>query len=108
MRNSMFGLDEISYHDEGQELLCTVYSMEELTVLRSILEGAEIPYLLKERGAGGASKVIIGFSICGTDVFVPESVYEDALALISVEENGEEEPNEGSEENAGEEETEAL
>lgn len=103
MGSSMFGLGSVSYHDEGQELLCTVYSMEELTVLRSILEGAEIPYLLKERGAGGASKVIIGFSICGTDVFVPESVYEDALALILVE-DGEAD----SDESADGEETDVL
>ena len=103
MGNSMFGLDRVSYHDEGQKLLCTVYSTAELSVLRSILEGAEIPYLLKERGAGGASKVIIGFSICGTDVFVPESVYEDALALISVE-DGEAD----SDESADGEETDVL
>ena len=94
----MFGLDRVSYHDEGQKLLCTVYSTAELSVLRSILEGAEIPYLLKERGAGSASKVIIGFSICGTDVFVPESVYEEASALIAPQDGEEATPEEEKEE----------
>ena len=83
MRNTLFGLDGVSFHDEGQALLCTVYSSPELAVIRGILESAEIPYLLKERGAGSASKVIIGFSICGTDVFVPESAYEEASVLIA-------------------------
>lgn len=92
MRNSLFGLDEVSPHDAGQAYLCTVYSSPELAVLRSLLDGAEIPYLLKERGAGSASKVIIGFSVCGTDVFVPESAYEEASALIAPQDGGEDAP----------------
>ena len=83
MRNALFGLDKVSYHDEGQKLLCTVYGTPELAVIRSILEGEGIPYLLKERGAGGVSKVVMGFSICGTDIFVPDEVYEEASALIA-------------------------
>ena len=92
MRNTLFGLDDVSYHDEGQKLLCTVYSTPELAVIRSLLEGEGIPYLLKERGAGSASKVIIGFSICGTDVFVPESIYEEASALIAPQDGEDETP----------------
>lgn len=82
MRNSMFGLDEISHHDEGQAYLCTTYSPTELQVILGILSGAEIPFLVKDRGAGGVSKVIMGFSLCGTDIFVPEAALEEAEALI--------------------------
>ena len=97
MDNTLFGLNKVSYHDEGQKLLTTVYSETELIVLRSILEGAEIPYLLKERGAGSASKVLIGFSMCGTDVFVPEAAYEDAVALVFFESDDTIESEEGKE-----------
>lgn len=82
MRNSLFGLDEVSPHDEGQAYLCTVYSPTELQVILGILDGAEIPFLLKERGAGGVSKVIMGFSLCGTDIFVPEAALDEAEARI--------------------------
>ncbi len=98
MGNSLFGLNKVSYHDEGQKLLTTVYSEGELMVLRSLLDGAEIPYLLKERGAGSASKVIIGFSMCGTDVFVPEAAYEDAVALVFVPETDGSDPEKGKQE----------
>lgn len=97
MRNSLFGLDKVSYHDEGQRLLLTVYGEAELLVLRSLLDGAEIPYLLKERGAGSASKVIIGFSTCGTDVFVPESAYEEAAAIVFTEDGDDADGEEGKE-----------
>ena len=82
MRNDLFGLDEVSPHDEGQAYLCTVYNPAELQVILGILDGAEIPFLVKDRGAGGVSKIIMGFSLCGTDIFVPEAALEEAEALI--------------------------
>ena len=100
MRNSMFGLDEISHHDEGQAYLCTVYSPTELQVILGILDSAEIPFLLKDRGAGGVSRVIMGFTLYGTDIFVPEAALEEAEALILpvCEENAEEAESEESDE----------
>lgn len=83
MRNSLFGLDEASSHDEGQALLTTVYDPIELQVILGILDGAEIPFLIKDRGAGGVSRIIMGYSISGTDIFVPESALDEAEALIT-------------------------
>ena len=83
MRNSLFGLDEASSHGEGQALLTTVYDPIELQVILGILDGAEIPFLIKDRGAGGVSRIIMGYSISGTDIFVPESALDEAEALIT-------------------------
>ena len=83
MRNSFFGLDEISAHDPGQAYLCTVYDPMELQMILGILDGADIPFLVKDRGAGGVSRIIMGYSLCGTDIFVPETALDAAEALIT-------------------------
>lgn len=84
-----FGLDKVAYHDKGLALLTTVHDNVELAVIRSILEGENIPFLYKERGSGGAVKVIAGFSMYGTDVFVPQELLETAKALITPDPDGE-------------------
>ena len=79
----LFGLDSVSSHDEGLELLMTVFDPAELAVVTSILDGAEIPYLAKDRGAGGTMKIIAGYSVFGTDIFVRADQLEDAVALFA-------------------------
>ena len=81
--DSFFGLDNVSSHDEGLELLVTVYNPSELMIIQSILNGAQIPYLLKDRGAGGTMKVIAGYSVFGTDIFVRSEELEAAEALLN-------------------------
>ncbi len=81
--DSIFGFDKVSAHDEGQELLMTVYNPSELVVVESILNDAEIPYLKKERGAGGSMKIIAGYSVFGTDIFVLSEHIEAAKAIFS-------------------------
>ena len=81
--DSLFGLDRVSTHDESLELLTTAYDAAQLMILESILRDAEIPYLKKDRGAGTTMKVIAGFSVFGTDLFVLKEHYETALALIT-------------------------
>ena len=83
MRDALFGLDSVSHHDEGQAYLCTAYDSAELQVILGILDSAEIPFLLKDRGAGGVSRVIMGFTLYGTDVFVPEAALDEAEALVA-------------------------
>ena len=80
--DALFGLDRVSPHDEGLELLTTVYDRAQLLIVESILKDAEIPYLAKERGSGTMVKVIAGYSMFGTDIFVPRSVIDVAVALI--------------------------
>ena len=83
MRDTLFGLEDVSHCDDGQAYLCTVYDSAQLQVILGILDGAEIPFLLKDRGAGGVSRIIMGFSLCGTDIFVPESALDEAEALVA-------------------------
>ena len=81
--DALFGLDRVSSHDEGLELLTTVYDRAQLMIVESILKDAEIPYLAKERGSGTMVKVIAGYSMFGTDIFVPRDLFETAVALIT-------------------------
>ena len=81
--DSFFGLDRVSPHDKDLELLTTVYDNTLLPIIESILRDAEIPYLLKERGCGGVMKVVMGFSMQGTDVFVKREDLETATVLIT-------------------------
>lgn len=78
-----FGLDRVSSHDDNLELLITVYDSLQLSIYSEILRGAKIPYLAKERGSGGCVKIIAGYSMYGTDLFVLRENLEEAQALIS-------------------------
>ena len=81
--DSLFGLDTPSLCEEGLEHLTTAFTPEELLVLESILRDAEIPYLRKDRGSGTTVKVIMGYSIFGTDLYVRSEDLETALALLA-------------------------
>lgn len=85
--NSLFGLDRVSPHDESLALLTTVYDPSLLMILESILRDAEIPYLKKERGSGNSVKIIAGFSMFGTDLFVLKEQLELARELIAPRDN---------------------
>lgn len=88
--DSFFGLDRVSPHDESLELLVTVFDSAQQMIVESILRDAEIPYLVKSRGAGTAVRVIAGFSMFGSDIFVLREHLETALALITPSEEIEE------------------
>ena len=87
--DTFFGLDKVSSHHEGVELLTTVHDGVELSIVRSILEGENIPYRTRERGSGNVVKVIAGYSMFGTDVFVPKELLESARELLDAYRNGE-------------------
>ena len=80
--DSLFGLERLASHDEALAHLITVYDPSLLPVLESILRDAEIPYLKKERGSGSSVKIITGFSLFGTDLFVLKEHLEIATELI--------------------------
>ena len=94
--DDLFGLDKVSAHDEDLALLTTAYDPTYLAIVKSILEDAKIPFLTKDRGSGAAVRVIMGYSMFGTDIFVPRELYETALELITPAESDE---NEETEEN---------
>ena len=85
----LFGLDKPASHDEYTAHLTTVHDNVELSIVRSILDGENIPYRVRERGSGGVVRVIAGYSMYGTDIFVPTEVLESATALLDAFRNGE-------------------
>ena len=80
--DKFFGLDSVSKCDENMDLLVTVHDPICLAIYTDILRVAGIPYLVKERGAGGCVKVITGYTMFGSDVFVLKDDLGRAKELI--------------------------
>lgn len=76
--------------DDGMELLVTTHDNIELSILQSILDGENIPYMVSDRGSGGAVRIIAGYSMFGTDIYVASEVLEQARELLDAYRNGEE------------------
>ena len=85
----LFGLDKPAACDEFTAHLTTVHDNAELCIIRSILEGENIPYRIRERGSGGMVKVIAGYSMYGSDFFVPKELLTSAQELLDAFRNGE-------------------
>ena len=86
--DSLFGLDRPASYDEYTAHLTTVHDPVELGIVRSILDAEKIPYRVRERGSGGIVKVIAGYSMYGTDIFVPAEVLPAAQELLDAYRNG--------------------
>ena len=84
-----FGLDKVGKHDEDTVLLTTVHDDVEKNLLCGILEEEEIPFLVKDRGSGEVMRIISGFSMFGSDIFVPTALLERAEELLDAYRNGE-------------------
>jgi hypothetical protein len=54
-------------------------------ILLSMLEAYGIPAVTKYPGDGTFGKVVLGASGYGADIYVPETMYEDAKALLAAE-----------------------
>ena len=82
--DKLFGLEKpAKTSPEAGELLTTAYSNEELSAIEALLRGAEIPNRLCERGAGGVVRVIAGYNMYGTDVYVKADDVETARELLT-------------------------
>ena len=88
-KDPIFGLDEPVQSDEYSELLTTVHDNVELSILQSILDGEKIPYRVSERGSGSSVKIIAGYSMFGTDIYVPKVVFEQAKEILEAYRNAE-------------------
>ena len=96
--DKLFGLDKPEKTtEETGVLLTTAHGNEELAAIEALLRSAEIPYRLTDRGAGGVVRVISGYTMYGTDVFVRQQDLETAQELLAP---VDEEANEPSEEEA--------
>ena len=51
-------------------------------MLRSMLEAYGIPSLVLEPGDGSFGRLILGISGTGSSIFVPETLYHDAIELM--------------------------
>ena len=80
--DSFFGLDKASPPMSDLELLVTVNDRIYQSIIESVLTDNEIPFISKERGSGAAVKVITGFSLFGTDIFVLKTDIERARVLM--------------------------
>ena len=83
--SDLFGLEKPHKISDGDEVshLITVYDVAVLGIVRGMLEDENIPYLVRERGTGSAMRIITGFSMFGTDVYVPTEAYETAKDLVA-------------------------
>ena len=83
--SDLFGLEKphnIAPDDDVSHLI-TVYDVAVLGIVRGMLEDENIPYLVRERGTGSAMRILTGFSLFGTDVYVPADAYETAKGLVA-------------------------
>ena len=85
----LFGLNKAKKNDESMELLVTTHDNIELSILKSILDGENIPYMVHDRGTGSAMRIIAGYSMFGTDIYVSKDVAEQARELLDAYRNGE-------------------
>lgn len=82
--DKLFGLDKPEKTTEKTGvLLTTAYGNEELAAIEALLRSADIPYRLSDRGAGGVVRVISGYTMYGTDVYVREQDVQTAQELLS-------------------------
>ena len=84
----LFGLDQPVSID-GLAVLTTAHNEIELSVLRSILEGEEIPYMTQDRGSGGLVRIITGNTLYGTDIYVLPADLERATEILDAYRNAE-------------------
>ena len=69
--SNLFGLDRVTpQSDAASAHLTTVYNNGDMALLESLLRSQDIPYRRCERGAGSVVRVISGYNMYGTDVFV--------------------------------------
>ena len=102
--DKLFGLDKPQKPaDPTSALLTTAYGNEELAAIEALLRSADIPYRLSDRGAGGVVRVISGYTMYGTDVYVREEELETARELLTPVDIDEQDEQDMTEETAEEE-----
>lgn len=71
-------------NNEEAVFLCHLSSSDmQDELLVSMLEAYGIPTVKKYPGDGAFGKVVLGISGLGTDLYVPKSLYNDAVILIN-------------------------
>ena len=81
MDNLFFGLDHPA-NEEDLVLLRTFHDDVSVTMAEEVLRDESIPFIKKDRGTGAAMRLITGYSMYGTDLFVAPDDLEKASALL--------------------------
>lgn len=63
-------------------LLRTINNNIEFNLIKALLEDNDIPYIVKDYGAGGYMRIIGGESFSRTEILVEESFYEKANNIL--------------------------
>ena len=81
--DQLFGLDNARDMGEELPLLASFFDPVSLAIAEEMLQEAEIPYLKKERGCGGAVRILTGYQSFGTDLYVKKADEERATELLT-------------------------
>ncbi len=78
----------------SKKLLAVIDDKIELFLYEGILKNNNIPYEIKQNGADGYKKIIMGVGAYSVpaDIYVPEEFYEKAVELTEVVKSGDSEP----------------
>ena len=74
MKNNKDGINIIKLRSTSDEI--------QLNMIKAILDDNNIPYIIKNHGAGGHMRIIGGRSLFGTDVMVEENDFDRANDLL--------------------------
>lgn len=78
----MFKKKDSTKDEVEMVLLRTTNNNYELDLIKNLLEDADIPYLIKERGIGSYMRMISGDSMYGTDIYVQKGLLEKAEGVL--------------------------
>ena len=76
----LLGLEKPTEDKSTGVLLTTAHGNEELAAIVALLRAADIPFRTAEQGAGDVVRVIAGYNMYGTAIYVHEEHLETALA----------------------------
>ena len=79
----LFGLEKPVEDKASGVLLTTAHGNEELAAIVALLRAAELPYRIEEQGAGEVVRVIAGYNMYGTNIYVRAEDLETAQELIA-------------------------
>lgn len=63
-------------------LLASPNTEYELSVIKSLLEENNIPYIIRDKGIGGYMRIVTGGSMFGTEILVEKSQLEQSLHIL--------------------------
>lgn len=79
----MFDREKKTKSEFELEVLITVSGPYEQGVIQGLLETSQIPFVVKDKGAGNYMKIYTGSSFFGTDILVAKSDLERAKEVIA-------------------------